>query len=424
MRDNQKPFWYLLAKTSYSWCPWLLAQGNRNINTDNQIISHPLEENLVVFRNGGDRLHILDPLACWIWESCTAGVDLDEIAHDLAQQYQIPVQQAIRDVRNLAERFRLNALLPGSTPLQHATPKEPPGTSHVGTLPNSPPLFSSRYRLAGCRLQVDLYDESLEQLITPLFQHLQDHDAVSEPHHHIAVYRSDNGYELIIDRTTKVERANGESIAVALYWQFGEVACNHADWLLAIHGGAVEKHGVSIILSGASGSGKSTLIAALAASGFRGLGDEVIQIPRGTQQAIAIPLPLCIKEGSWQALKAYYPTLEDNRVFPRHDKRVKFLPADKNGFMNDAVHSPALLLFLKYKHGADRTLSKLSATEALQGLIEADSLFGNPLDSARVAEQLEWIGRMKAYRLIYGGLEEAIHAVDELVDLQDTIVPA
>lgn len=92
--------------------------------------------------------------------------------------------------------------------------------------------------------------------------------------------------------------------------------------------------------------------------------------------------------------------------------------------MNDAVHSPALLLFLKYKHGADRTLSKLSATEALQGLIEADSLFGNPLDSARVAEQLEWIGRMKAYRLIYGGLEEAIHAVDELVDLQDTIVPA
>ena len=402
----------------------MLAQGNQNIDTDNQIFAHRLEENLVVFRNGGDRLHILDPLACWIWKSCTAGVGLDKIAYDLAQQYQIPAAQAIRDVRNIAEHFRLNALLPGSTTVHPAPPKEPSGANHVGALPNSPPLFSDRYQLAGCRLQVDLYDESLEQLITPLFQHLQDHDAVSEPDHHIAVYRDESGFNLVVNQTTKVHRADGKSIAVALYWQFGEVACNHTDWLLAIHGGAVEKHGVSIILSGASGSGKSTLIAALAASGFRGLGDEVIQISRGEQQAIAIPLPLCIKEGSWQALRAYYPTLEDNRVFPRHDKRVKFLPADKNGFMNDAVHSPALLLFLKYKHGADRTLSKLSATEALQGLIEADSLFGNPLDSARVAEQLEWIGRMKAYRLIYGGLEEAIHAVDELVDLQDTIVPA
>ena len=393
------------------------------MDTD-QIVANRLDENLVVFRNGGDRLHILDPLACWIWESCTSGVDLDEIALNLAQHYQIPVEQAVLDVRNITDRFRLNALLPGLTTFQHIIPKESPGANHVATLPDSPPLFSSRYRLAECRIQVDLYDESLEQHMLPLFKYLEDNDSTSEPDHHIAVTREESGYNLIIDQTTKVHRPEGESITVALYWQFGEIACNHADWLLAIHGGAVEKHGVSVILSGASGSGKSTLIAALAASGFRGLGDEVIQISRGEQHAIAIPLPICIKEGSWQALRAYYPTLEHNRVFLRHGKRVRFLPADKNGFMNDAVYPHNLLLFLKYKDGEDLSLSRLSATEALQGLIEADSLFGNPLDSARVAEQLDWIGRMKAHRLIYGDLEEAIHAVDELVEQQAAVFPA
>jgi hypothetical protein len=68
--------------------------------------------------------------------------------------------------------------------------------------------------------------------------------------------------------------------------------------------------------------------------------------------------------------------------------------------------------------------SRLSATEALHGLVEADSLFGNPLDSARVAEQLNWINRMKAYRWIYEDLEEAIQTVNKLVGMQVPVIPA
>lgn len=68
---------------------------------------------------------------------------------------------------------------------------------------------------------------------------------------------------------------------------------------LHLHGGAVTRDGVTLLIIGRSGSGKSTLVAALVARGWKYLSDEQLGIlPGGV--VVPYPRPITLRRDSWR----------------------------------------------------------------------------------------------------------------------------
>ena len=70
------------------------------------------------------------------------------------------------------------------------------------------------------------------------------------------------------------------------------------------------------------------------------------------------------------------------------------------------------MLFPRYAEDAPFTLTRLEPARALALLGEGGSVL--PATDAGLAEFLAWWGRLPAYRLCYGRLEEAVAAVRAL----------
>jgi len=80
---------------------------------------------------------------------------------------------------------------------------------------------------------------------------------------------------------------------------------------LCFHAGAVACGGDAILMPAAAGAGKTTLTAALVASGFQYLSDEVGVLDPATGQLVPFARGMCVKEGARPVLEPLYPRLVD-----------------------------------------------------------------------------------------------------------------
>lgn len=67
-------------------------------------------ETVVLDRDGG-RVHQLNATASYVWERCDGRASLTEIAHGLAEMYDVEPGQAAADVATLVGQFRALGLL-------------------------------------------------------------------------------------------------------------------------------------------------------------------------------------------------------------------------------------------------------------------------------------------------------------------------
>jgi hypothetical protein len=72
------------------------------------------------------------------------------------------------------------------------------------------------------------------------------------------------------------------------------------------------------------------------------------------------------------------------------------------------------VLFPRYVQDAPVTLTRLGAAQSLALLGEGGSVL--PATDGGLAEFLAWWGRLPAYQLCYGRLEDAVSEVRELTD--------
>jgi len=62
-------------------------------------------EAVILDRNGG-RVHQLNQTATFIWNQCDGQVTVENIAGQFAQSYDVDVEVATRDIRDIIEKFR------------------------------------------------------------------------------------------------------------------------------------------------------------------------------------------------------------------------------------------------------------------------------------------------------------------------------
>jgi hypothetical protein len=183
----------------------------------------------------------------------------------------------------------------------------------------------------------------------------------------------------------------------------------------ALHAGAVcRSDGPCVVIAGASGAGKSTLVAALAAHGFRSLGDDTVVLARDTLAVRAIPFGICLKEGAWTLLSPRVPELSEQPVHQRLDgKRVKyFIPRGPSGATGRAEqHLVSAIVFPNRSDDGPLELIRVSHADALTRLASEFCPLGGRLDAEKIERLIRWVGGMTCLEMRYASLDDGMNAV-------------
>jgi hypothetical protein len=186
--------------------------------------------------------------------------------------------------------------------------------------------------------------------------------------------------------------------------------------LLAIHAAAVCKPRRCVLMPAARGCGKSTLVAALLASGYTYLTDELSFLTLGSHRIRLALVSLGLKRGSWPLLAPIYPILES---LPTHvqgdDIEVRYLTPPKEPIASQEAYSVTHVVFPRYDAGIPTALTPLSHAEALGRIAEGGYAVPGQLDEDRVEGLIDWITPLPCYELSVGKLEDAVHELEILL---------
>jgi len=69
------------------------------------IIWREIDDDIVVIKDDGLKMHVLNKTAARIWEMCGGDVRPDEIAANLCERYDVSFERASMDVRNVMARM-------------------------------------------------------------------------------------------------------------------------------------------------------------------------------------------------------------------------------------------------------------------------------------------------------------------------------
>jgi HprK-related kinase A len=176
---------------------------------------------------------------------------------------------------------------------------------------------------------------------------------------------------------------------------------------LQLHAASLVRDGQGLVVAGESGCGKSTLAAGLLASGWRYLCDEFALIDPETLLLHPFPKPLCIKAGSFAAVRGLGLPFARRRDYIKGLKgKVAYINPYRLG--RNAVAEPApvrFVVFPQYSGDARPRLSPVSRAAAALRL--ASSAFNPHAFGARRASILtETLRNAGVFELESGDLEE------------------
>jgi len=103
-------------------------------------------------------------------------------------------------------------------------------------------------------------------------------------------------------------------------WAINTLVARHLPGYLQIHASVISGDGIGLVLPGQPGQGKSTLAAGLLARGWSYLSDEFALIDPDTRLLNPYPKALCIKAGSFDALRQEGLPLDPGRVYYKGEK--------------------------------------------------------------------------------------------------------
>ncbi len=376
------------------------------------VYSFPLEKHLVIFRPTDNRLFLLNPTAGWIWQATAAGMDTAEITELLAEQYSVPGEEIIRDVRATMAQWQNQGLDPAQP---EVTPENPADIETDAVPTTSIPAdqqisFQQSFIYGQNSFTLAVYPQELTSAFAPLINTLPPLNGEADIS--ITIFKENNDY-IIVKNQQELERTPMENIAVGRVLQaMVEFGYPDTTWMAYIHAsaGALGRHGV--IFPAIGGSGKSTLMAALCRCGWTYWGDDTVPLDIGGK-AGAMHLNQCIKSGSWEVLKRYYPDIEKLPVYNRYDKTVRYLPT---GLTLTAFKKPLpvhKLIFPCYSANCDQSIEPISAVQALQFLIDSQTWISP--DPAHAETMINWISTIPSFTLKYHDLDWAAENLKKLI---------
>lgn len=199
----------------------------------------------------------------------------------------------------------------------------------------------------------------------------------------------------------------GQGLLATLEWAIAQVAVEVlGEGYLLLHGGAVARDGLAILLPAGSGSGKSTLVAGLVADGFMLGSDEVIVLDPLTLNVLPFARGICVKSGSRPALARWYPSILADAPHHRFGgEEVWYLCPPADAWLPAPTPIRAVVV-PRYEPGAATHLEPLPRSETLPILLEQS--FSVPKHGAfGIATLTRLLQQVDCYRLTVSSLDEA-----------------
>jgi hypothetical protein len=245
-----------------------------------------------------------------------------------------------------------------------------------------------------------------------MFKHLETPDA--RPEIRLEV-RDDGESVLLVNGREQLRTGDSGQLIGGLNQAILEQVYPEIEWLALIHGGAMSRNGAGFAVPAACGSGKTTLIAYLIAEkGYTYVADDMIAIAAPDGQIVPWPMPLSLKEGSWQVLAQSYRGLES---FPQYrtqrGESRQILPPP--GAWDSGPVPMRGIIFPSYVEGATAELTRLTAFQALERLLSDRIWLGYPITELRVRKFLAWLEDKPAYLLVHGNVAEGARLLEDIV---------
>jgi len=331
----------------------------------------PMENNLVVFKQGENTLYLFNASARLIWEYLAQGHEREQTCTLLAEQFDIAPEIIMRDYDQALSDWREKGLMTSEASDVKENTVSGNRADEDFALTNKAVALRRRYTIFGVTLEIGFQNADLEAMVHPLCALIHEIICLIHP---------------------------------------------QKNQMTVIHASAVRNDTCGIIFPALGGSGKSTLTAALIRSGFDYLGDDVVPVENQHQHAVAVPLSLCLKSGSWPVLSSYYPELKETPAYRRYYKDVKYIhPPGVWDADTQAGWPVKCLIFPQYKQNNPVSLQRIAPTEALQRLIDAGVWVSSEPDDVRLF--IDWIESLPCYDLSFESLEEAISSVGEIIQV-------
>lgn len=245
---------------------------------------------------------------------------------------------------------------------------------------------------------------------------------------HVRRRRFQKNCRLTVDG--QVWSINDRPLALAcLEWGMNWSIFRRAHHLLVIHAANLEREGCGLLLPASPGAGKSTLCAALAHSGWRLFSDELALVTQDSAELQPLARPVCLKNESIQVIQKFHPEACFGPVMKYQDETAQrrgvvshMQPPVESVQARTLPASPQLVIFPRYRPGAQTALTHLSAPEAFIRL--AKSSFNYKFLGETGFQLLSRImDRCRCFELEYSQLSEAVPLISDLAQPQRTDTP-
>jgi HprK-related kinase A len=203
-------------------------------------------------------------------------------------------------------------------------------------------------------------------------------------------------------------------------WGLNWCIATTAHQYLIIHAAVVAKHDRCALIPGRPGAGKSTLCAALVASGWRLLSDEMALISLENRLIWPVPRPVSLKNASIDIIRSRSPEVFLGPSFTdTHKGTVAHMRAPAESV--DASHVPATaawVIYPGYEAGAELETTPVSPCRSILRL--ADDSFNLPaLGGTGFNALAEVASACESFELRYSDLDEAIAWFDAMAARDD-----
>jgi hypothetical protein len=368
-----------------------------------EVACAPFLDGLVLHQACTGRLFRLNRTAARAWPPLRAGVPEEAIARELARFDTTVDPKAVRrDLAAFAVAARRAGLLGADEPRDDV--EAPPA-------PEGRPALDAAYRVGEAVVRVACHPADVAAAFAPLAAPAA---APGEGgRSRLTLFRDRGGFVLARDGRLAGRATTAPAARWALVRELIRAGAR-LPWLALLHAGAaaVPARGC-LLLCGGSGAGKSTLLAGLLHAGLGLVADDVLPL-EASGLVRPVRLAISVKRGSWPVVGAMFPELADAPSVRFGGRVMRHLWPERHAVAGGGLPSAAVL-FPRYAAGAPVSLVPLDPVRALVLLGEGGSVL--PDTDAGLAEFLAWLGRVPAYALAYGRLDEAVREVRALTEV-------
>lgn len=373
----------------------------------------PSDSGLLLFNPVFHRLHAFNESARLLWESIELGSGVDKVASDFVTKYGISHEVALRDIDAMVDNWRALDLLCGDDPAPSIPQVQVQEPTDWSTAPKPVLQDTAVYTINDKAFSLASEAPHSLAMIRRFFRHLENPKA--EPGLQLEVRQTADGSAALLMNGSEQFRTRDEALLIGGISQAVlEYLHPGVEWLAMMHGGAVSRNGLGLVFPAVSGSGKTTLIAHLIAQeGFTYFADDLIVLSGPSAHIVPWPVPLSIKEGSWRLLSQSYPSLQDAPLYNtfRGPARLLIAPSSSWQLAPAPVHA---MIFPQYVAGAAVKLTRITAFEAIERLLNDRIWLGYPMTEQRIRAFLAWMDVTPAYALVHGNVADAARCLEDI----------